>query len=104
MQLFTTHQQAEFVAALLRLVSPEEVPCGFGGVEIPGGSAETLPLTLTLTLTLTPTLTKLLVEQARGFFTPSAPFSWSSLHEFVTGKHKVRNILGAALAFLLRLL
>ena len=57
MQLFTTHQQAEFVAALLRLVSPEEVPRGFGGVEIPGGSAETLPLTLTLTLTLTPTPT-----------------------------------------------
>ena len=53
MQLFTTHQQAEFVAALLRLVSPEEVPRGFGGVEIPGGSPETLPLTLTLTLTLT---------------------------------------------------
>ena len=45
MQLFTTHQQAEFVAALLRLVSPEEVPRGFGGVEIPGGSPETLPLT-----------------------------------------------------------
>ena len=54
MQLFTIHQQAEFVAALLRLVSPEEVPRGFGGVEIPGGSPETLPLTLTLTLTLKP--------------------------------------------------
>ena len=53
MQLFTTHQQAEFVAALLRLVSPEEVPRGFGGVEIPGGSPERLPLPLTLTLTLT---------------------------------------------------
>ena len=78
MQLFTTHQQAEFVAALLRLVSPEEVPRGFGGVEIPGGSPETLPLTLTLTLTLTLplpltlTLTLTLTRRSSSSMTPAA--------------------------------
>jgi hypothetical protein len=44
---------------------------------------------------------KLLVEQARDFFTPTSPLSFTTLNEFVTGKDKVRNILGSALLFLL---
>ena len=43
---------------------------------------------------------KLLVDQARDFFTPASPLTFLSLHEFVTGKDKVRNILGTAFAFL----
>eukprot|EP00964_Phaeocystis_antarctica_P127963 scaffold91687_cov21-Phaeocystis_antarctica.AAC.1 len=34
--------QAEFVAALLSMASPEQVPKGFGGVDIPGCSSEAL--------------------------------------------------------------